>query len=375
MKLTTEAIAAAVGSSADRAELFADHLAGACAYYGIDTLDRLAAFLAQIGHESGGLRYVREIASGEAYEGRKDLGNTEPGDGQRYRGRGLIQTTGRDNYRRVRDRLQARLDAAPDFEATPEALEMPKWAAWSAADYWDMRGLNALADRGDFEAITRKINGGLNGQADRLKRWEKAKAVLTLLDDQSHRFTPAGEAGPQEHEPMAPFLAAVLPSIVSAVPKLIETFGSGSEVSQRNQKAAEMVATIAKDALGAVNEQEVAARLKTDPEAPAIVRKAIEARWFEVQEAGGGGIEGARKADAAVSGGDILKSPSFWVAILLLPLVYLLVMSLIGLIGTAQWSDDVRAGLAGSLISAIIGGLVGYYYGQTTSRNRTEAAK
>lgn len=264
MRLTTEAIAAAVGSAADRAALFADHLADACNYYGINTLDRLAAFLAQIGHESGGLRYVREIASGQAYEGRKDLGNTEPGDGERYRGRGLIQTTGRDNYRRVRDRLQARLESAPDFEATPEALEMPKWAAWSAADYWDMRGLNALADRGDFEAITRKINGGLNGQADRLKRWEKAKAVLVLASSDpgapqpephsaSDTYTPAGEgAGPQEPE-MTPLLLALGSSLIDIFTPLAKEKIT-KEVARHtdNPAVAAQIATAAIDTAKAV---------------------------------------------------------------------------------------------------------------------------
>lgn len=148
--------------------------------YDINTPDRQAAFLAQIAHESGQLRYVRELwgptPAQQTYEGRKDLGNTKPGDGYRYRGHGLIQVTGRHNHARVRDRLRAKFPdrAVPDFEAEPEALMLREWAALSAADFWDDHGLNALADAGDFEAVTRRINGGTNGMDERIVFHERA---------------------------------------------------------------------------------------------------------------------------------------------------------------------------------------------------------
>lgn len=144
--------------------------------YQITTPQRKAAFLAQIAHESGSLRYVREIASGEAYEGRKDLGNTEPGDGKRFKGRGLIQITGRYNYWLVGTAL------GYDFINKPEDLELPGPACYSAAWFWHNTGLNRLADIDAFEKITRKINGGTNGMADRLKNWQIAKAVLKVPD-------------------------------------------------------------------------------------------------------------------------------------------------------------------------------------------------
>jgi hypothetical protein len=127
--------------------------------------------------------------------------------------------------------------------------------------------------------------------------------------------------------------------------------------------------------VGARNAQEAVEIIKADPAAAEVAQKAVQDNWLALSESGGGGIEGARKADAAAAarGDRWWQSPSFWVAVLLLPLVYLLVLSLIGMIGSATWSDDVRAGLAGSLMSAIVGGLVGYYYGQTTSRNRSAA--
>jgi putative chitinase len=154
------------------------------AFYGIDTPVRQAAFLAQIGHESGGLKHLKEVwgptDAQERYEGRKDLGNTQPGDGERFCGHGLIQTTGRHNHALVRDRLRLRFDDVPDFEQHPEELMDTQWASLSACDYWDMKHLNEIADTGDFELVTRKINGGLNGYEDRLDRWNYAKKALGI---------------------------------------------------------------------------------------------------------------------------------------------------------------------------------------------------
>jgi putative chitinase len=181
-RMTPEDLAACTGASLSRAQRFAPALSAAMAFYGIDTPARQAAFLAQIGHESGGLRFTRELwgptDAQERYEGREDLGNTQEGDGARYRGHGLIQTTGRANHAKVRDRLRERFADVPDFEAEPERLAETQWACLSAADYWDWKGLNAVADAGDFEKLTRKINGGLNGYRDRQARWEAAKTTL-----------------------------------------------------------------------------------------------------------------------------------------------------------------------------------------------------
>lgn len=391
MKITADLLIAAVGCAPSRADLFAPHLDAACRHYGIDTPARLAAFLAQIGHESGAFRWVRELADGGAYEGRADLGNTQPGDGRRYLGRGLLQITGRASYHLMTARMRGQ--GAPDFEASPDALEEPQWAAWSAADWWDVRGLSALADRGEFDLITRRINGGTNGAADRRQRWERAKAALASAEPAAPAAPtmPAGEAPDwtpppaQEIPTMAPILAGIgksivfnaLPAIVQAIPRLGALFAT-SEQAQKNVKALEVVTQVAADAIGATNAQELVEGLQ-DRDKAAAARNVVDNNWasiLDLVEAGGGGIDGARKADAAVrASGDLKHSASFWIALLLLPLVYLLVLSLIGLLGTATWSDDVRAGLAGSLISAIVGGLVGYYYGQTTSRNRAQPAQ
>lgn len=150
----------------------------------INTPKRQAAFLAQIGHESGQLQYVRELGS-DQYLSKYDtgslaakLGNTPAadGDGQRYRGRGLIQVTGHDNY------LRCSLALFTDERLlhTPDLLEQPEWAAESAAWYWSVNGLNSLADKEQFTTITRRINGGLNGLEDRLQLWARARAVLCV---------------------------------------------------------------------------------------------------------------------------------------------------------------------------------------------------
>lgn len=134
---------------------------------------REAAFLAQLAHESGGFNYVSELASGKAYEGRRDLGNDQPGDGVKYKGRGLIQITGKNNYRSCGAVLGL------DLVAKPSLLERPQYAARSAGWFWNSRGLNAFADKGDFITITRRINGGLNGYKDRYSYYERAQQAFS----------------------------------------------------------------------------------------------------------------------------------------------------------------------------------------------------
>jgi putative chitinase len=144
---------------------------------GIDTPLRLCHFMAQLAHESAHFGVTREFASGAAYEGRRDLGNTQPGDGRRYRGRGLIQTTGRANYKEARDDIRSIIPDAPDFEADPVRLEEFPWALLSGISYWRRRNINRHADRDDVVAVTRAINGGQNGLDDRKRYLRKAKAI------------------------------------------------------------------------------------------------------------------------------------------------------------------------------------------------------
>ena len=145
-------------------------------HYQIVGLKRVAAFIAQVGHESGQLKYVKEIwgptKAQARYEGRADLGNTQPGDGSKYRGRGLIQITGRANYAECGEALGL------DLVNHPELLEKPQHACMSAAWFWSSRGLNTQADAGRFDTITRRINGGQNGAADRRELYARALKVL-----------------------------------------------------------------------------------------------------------------------------------------------------------------------------------------------------
>jgi putative chitinase len=160
-----------------RAQKWADALTAAMAGGQINTRLRIAAFLAQIGHESGSLVYSKELGGASyfaKYDGRKDLGNTEPGDGAKFCGRGLIQVTGRANY----GKASQALFGDDRLLKTPELLEQPTWAAKSAVWYWTTRNLNALADADRFTDITRAINGGTNGLEDRKARYKYALTVL-----------------------------------------------------------------------------------------------------------------------------------------------------------------------------------------------------
>ena len=180
--IPADQLATATGSTFMRAQNWAQSLEDATIWYDIDTPTRLAAFLAQIGVESGHLEYVREIwgptSAQIGYEGRADLGNTEPGDGYRFLGRGLIQITGRANYAACRDGMASTLADVPDLLAQPQLLEAPRWAAMSAGWYWARHGCNELADAGEFEQITRRINGGLNGYPERCALWACAKEAI-----------------------------------------------------------------------------------------------------------------------------------------------------------------------------------------------------
>lgn len=160
----------------DRAATFLKPLNDAMHEFDVTTPRRQAAFLAQIAHESGELKYMEEIASGEAYEGRTSLGNTEPGDGKRYKGRGPIQLTGRNNYRKAGTALHLDLEGKPELAAKPDVG--CRVAGW----FWKTHGLNELADKGDFLQITRRVNGGTHGLARREEFYKRARDVLGVKD-------------------------------------------------------------------------------------------------------------------------------------------------------------------------------------------------
>lgn len=175
MEATT--LAAAMNIPLARAQKWAPALTAAMAGGLINTRLRQAAFLAQIGHESGSLLYSKELGGPQyfaKYDGRKDLGNTQPGDGALFAGRGLIQVTGRANY----GKASQALFGDDRLLKNHELLEQPEWAAKSAVWYWTTRNINALADQDRFTDITRAINGGTNGLDDRKARYRLALSVL-----------------------------------------------------------------------------------------------------------------------------------------------------------------------------------------------------
>lgn len=144
--------------------------------HGIDTRLRIAHFLAQTCHESAGFRTTEEFASGDRYEGRADLGNTQPGDGRRYKGRGLLQLTGRANYRELGRRLGI------DLEGDPERAAEPVLSLAIACEFWKKNKVNAACDLDDVVRVTRIINGGENGLADRRELTARAKAAIARLE-------------------------------------------------------------------------------------------------------------------------------------------------------------------------------------------------
>jgi putative chitinase len=206
MPLTAETMQAATGCPRGVALTWAPYLTGACGLYGITTPARLSAFLAQIGHESAGFtatvenlnysaqallatwpsRFTPATAAAMArkpqaiaehvYGGRMGNGPEGSGDGYKYRGRGLVQITGKANYEAVSEQLARH--GCPDLLVLPDTLSEPKWAALSATAFWDDHGLNELADAGSFDTITRRINGGQTGVADRRARYERARKAL-----------------------------------------------------------------------------------------------------------------------------------------------------------------------------------------------------
>jgi len=186
-----EHLAAIAGISTPLMPSLADWINRTCPSYEIDTPQEYCHFLAQACHETDRFKTLCEYASGRAYEGRADLGNTQPGDGVRFKGRRIFQTTGRSNY------LQLGIKQAhPDlFITTPKLLEQPEYAVWSACEFWKTRGLNDAANHPDSDTLKKKykgniinvssvefisitINGGYNGMDERKRYYAVAQSVL-----------------------------------------------------------------------------------------------------------------------------------------------------------------------------------------------------
>lgn len=177
-----------------------------------NTVLRVTMFISQIGHESGGLQWMEEIADGSAYEGRQDLGNTQPGDGRRYKGRGPIQVTGRHNYSQLSKWAHQKgiVDSPTKFVDEPHLLSQPDYGFLGAVWYWTVaRNMNQYADNRDLIGATRAVNGGQNGIDDRRAFYYRAlnlgDAILpskpveefpvTIAEDVKHQLTGSPKAG------------------------------------------------------------------------------------------------------------------------------------------------------------------------------------
>ena len=189
--ITVEHLTAIAGKATPLFPSLVEWMNKTCPLYDIDTSQEYAHFLAQACHETDHFKTLCEYASGKAYEGRTDLGNTQPGDGVKFKGRGIFQTTGRTNYLQLGIK-KGRRDL---FINTPTLLEQPENAVWSACEYWNTRGLNDAANHADGDILKKKykgniinvspvefisitINGGYNGMDERKKFYAKAKSVL-----------------------------------------------------------------------------------------------------------------------------------------------------------------------------------------------------
>lgn len=195
--LTADTLSAAMGASVsiERYEQLLPAVKDALLQSDCTNINRVAMWMAQIGHESGGLRWMEEIADGSAYEGRKDLGNTNPGDGPRYKGRGPIQITGRSNYKRLSEWAFSKrlVPSATYFVDNPQLLASDRYGFYGAIWYWTVArpNINAMCDAGDVDGVTRAINGGLNGIQDRRSRWNRA---LELGFDSIDPGAPEGDS-------------------------------------------------------------------------------------------------------------------------------------------------------------------------------------
>lgn len=196
--------------------------------YAIDTRLRIAHFLGQTCHESAGFRTTEEFATGDAYEGRKDLGNTQKGDGRRYKGRGLLQLTGRANYRTLGKVLKI------DLEGDPERAAEPALSLRIACEYWKSRNINPACDRDDLITVTRLINGGLNGLEDRRNYTTRAKTAIIRLEGLILRGGTSAETRPVVHRGSKGDAVVQLQSALRQLGFMISIdgdFGMGTEVA------------------------------------------------------------------------------------------------------------------------------------------------
>lgn len=318
----------------------------------------VAMFVAQCAHESDHFRTTVEYASGAAYEGRKDLGNTESGDGRKFKGRGYIQLTGRANY------AKAGAYFGVDFLEHPEWVAQPEWAAKVSAWFFTVF---AKVDGLDITRATKRINGGLNGIKQRTEFYARAKQ---LLDN-----TPQPLLQPREDN-MDPFTLTAVTSIIKEVPDLIRIFGKDGENTERNAKAAEKVVDIAKAITGETTAEGAVQVIKTDPEVREAVQKFIRESWMELTEVGGG-VNEARKFAVSIQNSPYAHVVAVvsYAGLGLIGFANLVVFLALGIaIVTDHKSIDQMFQMASTLVQADIGAsliVFGFWLGSSVQKSRT----
>lgn len=395
---------------------------------------QVTMFLAQCAHESGGFKrlvenlhysaaallaawpkrftgedavamaYDEQRIAERAYGGRMGNGAEGSGDGYRYRGRGIIQLTGRDNYQRAGDAIGL------DFVAQPELLEQPDWAASSAGWFWATNGCSALADAGDFLAITKRINGGTNGQADREGWLAKVRAIVPApavgtqpaapIEDRSTIYQPPTP----EEKPMGALAILKMfgPVLAELIPQIANIVKPQSESAKRDATLASTIVSTIVGAAEAPNMQAAVEKMQADPAVVETVKKAVVTEpqvmaALQIVEVGGGAAAAVeRDQKAAAADKPFWKASAvFWISVLLMPLVYWLVGSLI-VGGTAErlvaaakesamvpewvtlllslfgseWQGETRSGGFNLVIGLVLGGICGVYFGVSVTQQK-----
>lgn len=319
----------------------------------------VAMFVAQCAHESDHFRTTVEYASGAAYEGRKDLGNTESGDGRKFKGRGYIQLTGRANY------AKASAYFGVDFLEHPEWVAEPEWAAKISAWFFTVF---AKVDGLDITHATKRINGGLNGIKQRTEFYTRAQQFLNNV--------PTPVPIQVKEESMDPFTITAVTSLIKEVPDLIRIFGKNGENTERNAQAAEKVVEITRSITGEATAQAAIQAIRVDPELKQAVQQSIRESWMELTEVGGG-IDEARKFAASVQNtpyAHVVEVVSY-AGLGLIGFANLIVFLALGIAIVANHkSVDQLFQMASTLVQADIGAsliVFGFWLGSSVQKSRT----
>lgn len=340
-------------------------------------MDTLLPLLREaLGHKNvqAFLRLIREGESGQGREAYRALFGWRPGNGKLFRSYAdhpRVRTweikdefirNGRKDYTTAAGAYQI---TETTWNGLQKTLQLPDFSPESqdlAAAYlvWEKGALEDARAGRILQAITkcRRVWASLPASPWGQPTISAQRALGTYI-----HF--GGTLAPAQENamPIPAFLAAALPSLIDAVPRLARMFGSGSEVSERNLQAAEAVVGIAKEALGVKNEQELVETLQKDPAAVQTVREAVDANWGHLDEIGGG-IQGAREANVQQSAIPPQRNMALWVTLLLLPLVYMTVASVLFLEG---WTSETKAMVVAAVISGALGAITGYWLGTSFS--------